>query len=207
MADTSGISSAVPSDGLGARVADAAALRATSVVVIVVQDTRQAQQLAERMKALKARRHQLNRVIRNAVRRRARLLQRSRVLQAIMKVVAKRTEETSRAVAKAKAKAKAAAQVRITSTLLFGLGRVISSLTSSVTPIDLVAVRARRQEFCTSTVVSCSRAPRSTLHDATSTGKELSFCNLFIPTTMPFVCEPGYERDCSAEIVCICPVT
>ena len=108
MANTSGTSIAVPSDGFGARVADAAAARATSVV-IVVQDTRQAQQLAERMKALKARRHQLNKEIRNAVRRRARLLQRARVLQAIMKVVVKRTEATSRAVAKAKAKAKAAA--------------------------------------------------------------------------------------------------
>ena len=108
MANTSGTSSAVPSDGFGARVADAAAARATSVV-IVVQDTRQAQQLAERMKALKARRHQLKKEIRNAARRLARLLQRARVNQAIMKVVAKRTEATSRSVAKAKAKAKAAA--------------------------------------------------------------------------------------------------
>ena len=109
MANTSGISSVVPSDGFGARVADAAAARATSVVVIVVQDTRQAQQLAERMKASKARRHQLNKEIRNAVRRRARLLQHAHVLQALMQVVAERTEATSRTVAKAKAKAKAAA--------------------------------------------------------------------------------------------------
>ena len=109
MANASGTSSAVPSDGFGARVADAAAAPATSVVVIVVQDTRQAQQLAERMKASKARRHQLNKEIRNAVRRRARLLQRAHVLQALMKVVAERTEATSRTVAKAKAKAKAAA--------------------------------------------------------------------------------------------------
>ena len=108
MANTSGTNSAVSSDGFGARVADAAAARATSDV-IVVQDTRQAQQLAERMKALKARRHQLNKEIRNAVRRRARLLQRAHVTQAITKVVAKRTDATSRAVAKAKAKAKAAA--------------------------------------------------------------------------------------------------
>ena len=108
MANTSGINSAVPSDGFGARVADAAAARATSVVLIVVQDTRQAQQLAERMKALKARRHQLNKEIRNAVRRRARLLQRAHVTHAITKVVAKRAEATSRAVANMKAKAKAA---------------------------------------------------------------------------------------------------
>ena len=71
----------------------------------------------------------------------------------------------------------------------------------------LIAARARKQEYRTSTVVSCSRGPRSTLHDVTSTGKELSFCCIFMPTTTSFVREPGYERDLSAEIVCICPVT
>ena len=53
--------------------------------------------------------HQLNKEIRNVVRRRARLLQRAHVTHAITKVVAKRAEATSRAVANMKAKAKAAA--------------------------------------------------------------------------------------------------
>ena len=117
MANTSDASSAVPSDGLDVWVADAAAARVTSAVtscmfsawVAAAHDTRQAQQLAVRMKVLKAIRHLLNKDIRNAARKRARLLKRARGLLAIMKVVAKRNEATSRAVAKAKAKAKAAA--------------------------------------------------------------------------------------------------
>ena len=43
-------SNAVPSDRFGAKVPDAAAARATTIVVIVVQYTRQAQQFVERMK-------------------------------------------------------------------------------------------------------------------------------------------------------------
>ena len=46
------------------------------------------------MKALNARRHELSRVVRNTVLRRARLLQRARVLQAIMKRIAKHTGAT-----------------------------------------------------------------------------------------------------------------
>ena len=117
MANTSDASSVVPSDGLGDLVVDDAAPRVTSDVtscmfsawVAAAHDTRQAQQLAARMSRLKAQRHLLNKEIRNAARRRARLLQRARGLLAIMKVVARRNEATSRAVAKAKAKAKAAA--------------------------------------------------------------------------------------------------
>ena len=78
MANTSDLGSAMPSDGLGGWVADAAAVRATSAVTtcmvgvwasaagIVVQDAGRAQQLEERMKALVAKHDQLNSEIRNA---------------------------------------------------------------------------------------------------------------------------------------------
>ena len=67
------------------------------------------QQLAQRKKALRVEREQLNKDLRNADRKRARLLERARGLtdDDLMNIIASRAAAKSKAAAKAKAKAAA----------------------------------------------------------------------------------------------------
>ena len=230
MATTSELGSAMPSNGLGAWVARAAAVRATSVVTtcmvgawasatgIVIQDAARAQQLEERMKALLAKHDQLNREIRIASRKRARFLaharglhreirnasrKRARLEGRARRVIRKVVEKQDAAPprAAAKAKAKAAAQVRIAVTFLFGIDSETCSIASmGSSVVDWLDPWTMAS---VANIYSCCMNPHypQPSRIVASISQHITSYVVLTPRTPPSMRKSGSDTDCAGEIV------